>query len=74
MNLECPYCKAKLIEGFIDSGKYFFKWHNKNLNLLEKLTVFGGEILSGNPEFGLIKSYRCKNCNKIIIDLDEINE
>lgn len=69
MELECPYCKTKLVKGFINSGRYSFKWHDENLNLIEKYTVFGGEVLSDNTQ---IKCYRCKNCNKIIIDLDEI--
>jgi len=69
MELECPYCKSDLIEGYIDSGRYVFKWHNNDMKLIEKITVFGGETLSVNPR---IKSYRCKNCNKIIVDLNEL--
>ncbi|MBP1927215.1 hypothetical protein J2Z76_003112 [Sedimentibacter acidaminivorans] len=69
MKLECPYCNTDLIEGFIDSGRYSFKWHEKNMNLIEKFTVFGGEVLSSSPK---VLCYRCKNCNKIIIDLNEI--
>jgi len=69
MKSECPYCKNELIKGFIRSGKYSFKWHDKNIGLLEKATVFGGEVLSNNT---LVKCYRCKNCNKIIIDLDKL--
>lgn len=63
----CPYCKGELIKGFIDSGKYSFKWHSENLNILEKYTVFGGEKLGHNT---LIACVRCENCNKIIIDLN----
>ena len=69
MELKCPYCKSDLIQGFIDSGRYSFKWHNKELTIIEKCTVFGGEVLSCSDK---IKSYRCKNCNKIIVDLNEI--
>lgn len=69
MELKCPYCKSELIEGFTDSGKISFKWHDKNMNIIEKYTVFGGEELSYSSK---IKSYKCKNCNKIIIDLNEI--
>lgn len=67
MEKTCPYCKNELIEGFIDSGKYSLKWHNKNIGILEKYTIFGGERLSSNPR---IKCLRCEKCNKIIIDLD----
>jgi DNA-directed RNA polymerase subunit RPC12/RpoP len=69
MKIECPYCKTELIKGFIDSGRYAFKWHNEDMDLFEKITVFGGEVISRKSR---IKSYRCKNCKKIIIDLDEL--
>ncbi|MCT4619105.1 MAG: PF20097 family protein [Marinisporobacter sp.] len=68
MKLECPYCKNELIKGFIYSGRYSFKWHDENAGLLERVTVFGGEVLSDNIK---VICYRCKNCNKIIIDLNE---
>lgn len=71
MKLECPYCKNTLEKGFINSGRYSFKWHKDDIGLLEKLTVFGGEVLSSDT---MIKSYRCKGCNKIIIDLDELKD
>ncbi|MCY6372208.1 PF20097 family protein [Clostridium ganghwense] len=69
MKLECPYCKGDLIKGFIDSGLHSLKWHNENMGLLEKVTVFGGEVLSDCIR---VKCYRRKNCNKIIIDLNEL--
>ncbi len=40
MKLKCPYCKSDLIEGFINSGRYSFKWHNKDVNFIEKYTVY----------------------------------
>lgn len=69
MELVCPYCSSNLIQGFIDSGRYSFKWHNKEQNIIEKYTVLGGEVLSRKSK---IISYRCNNCNKIIIDLNSI--
>lgn len=69
MKLKCPYCNTDLIEGFIEGGRYSFKWHNKDMNFIEKYTVFGGEVLYGDR---LVKCFRCKNCNKIIIDLNEL--
>lgn len=69
MKLKCPYCNSNLIEGYIDGGRYSFKWHNKDMNFFEKYTMFGGEILSENPRG---KCFRCKDCNKIIIDLNEL--
>lgn len=69
MKTECPYCKSKLVKGFIHGGRYVFKWHEENAGLLEKVTVFGGETLHVNPQ---VSCYRCKNCDKIIIDLKEL--
>lgn len=40
------------------------------MGLLEKVTAFGGEVLSHDL---MIQCYRCKNCNKIIIDLNVLN-
>ncbi len=41
------------------------------MSLIEKITVFGGEVLSQNPK---VKCHRCKNCNKIIIDLNGLKQ
>lgn len=73
MILKCPYCKCDLIEGFIDSPKCSLRWCNENAGFLEKYTIFGGETLYNNNS-PLIKCYRCKNCNKIIIDLNELEK
>ncbi len=50
MELVCPYCNSKLIQGFIDSGKYSFKWHNKKLKIIEKYKVLGGKYYLRNPK------------------------
>lgn len=68
MELKCPYCKSDLVEGFIGGQRYFLKWYDKDISFVEKYTIMGGEIVCGCSR---IKSYRCINCNKIIIDLDE---
>lgn len=71
MKLECPYCKSELIKGYI--GNFHngsFKWYNTNIKLVNKFTVFGGEILKTHMT-GKTECYKCKSCNKIIIDLDE---
>ncbi|SCY56811.1 PF20097 family protein [Alkaliphilus peptidifermentans] len=67
MKLECPYCKSQLEEGFIYSSGYSFKWYNEGMGFFKKYTVFGGEILSDSPK---VKCNRCKECKKIIIDLN----
>nr|WP_300005423.1 PF20097 family protein [Tissierella sp.] len=67
MELKCPYCNSDLIEGYIDSGRYSFKWHDKEMGFVERHTVFGGEVLSNKSR---IDCLRCEKCNKIIIDLD----
>jgi hypothetical protein len=72
LKLKCPYCNCDLIEGFIDSPQCSLRWHSKDAKFLEKYTVFGGEVLCNNNLF--IKCYRCKNCNKIIIDINELEK
>lgn len=71
MDNICPYCGNELLKGFIDGGKYCFKWHDENMSFLEKHTIFGGEILSDN---NIVICYRCKICNRIIINLDELRK
>lgn len=69
MKLECPYCKDELVKGFINSGRFSMKWHDTDVAMLEKAATFGGEVLSNKT---LVKCYRCRNCSKIIINLDEL--
>lgn len=69
MSLVCPYCKSKMLKGFLKSGRYNFKWHDENAGFIEKNTIFGGEIISN---MNLVSAYRCKGCNKIIIDLETV--
>ena len=66
---ECPYCKAEMIEGFIYSGKYSFKWYTEEMSFFAKYLGPGGEFLHENTE---VKSSRCMSCNKIIIDIDAL--
>ena len=73
MVLKCPYCECDLIDGFIDTPKFSLRWHNENVGVFEKYTAFGGETLCNNNS-PLIKCYRCKSCNKIIIDLNELEK
>ena len=67
MKLECPYCKAQLTEGFIYGGRYSFKWYSEDMSFIAKNIGFGGDVLSENPK---VKCFRCKSCNKVIIDLN----
>ncbi|SKC41509.1 PF20097 family protein [Maledivibacter halophilus] len=72
MKLECPYCEGNLIKGFIGNFHYGnLKWYDDNLNLLNKFTVFGGKTLKQTMN-SKVECYTCKDCNKIIIDLDNI--
>lgn len=71
MDNVCPYCNNELVKGFVDGGKFFFRWHDEKMGFFEKNTIFGGEVLS---ESNLIKSYRCRICNKIIINLNELDK
>ncbi|CAH2214882.1 PF20097 family protein [Tepidibacter aestuarii] len=69
MKIERPYCKSELIQGFFHSGKYGFMWHDEDEKWWQKLSIFGGETLK---EYGRVKCHRCKSCNRIIIDLEDM--
>lgn len=49
MELVCPYCSSNLIQGFIDRGKYSFKWHNKELKIIESIQYWVGSIILEIP-------------------------
>lgn len=68
MSKECPYCNSQLIRGFIYGGKLSFTWYSEDAGFLARNTVFGGETLKEDPK---VWCHRCKECNKIIIDLNE---
>jgi hypothetical protein len=68
MELKCPYCQAELIEGFMYAGKYSFKWYTEDMSIMAKYFGFGGDVLSDNPK---VICYRCKECNKLIVDLNK---
>lgn len=69
MSENCPYCQSELEKGSVDSGRYSFKWHKESIGLLEKITVFGGEVLSRDAR---VEAYRCIDCNKIIINTENM--
>lgn len=76
-NMNCPYCNKKLISGFIYGGGYGVRkgiiWLPENIEPTLEAWVFESEKLNKNNFLSeaKVKSYKCSNCRKIIIDLDD---
>lgn len=71
--MECPYCNGEMIKGYIYGDNYKMKWLPEDKGLFLGIWAKGGIGLGevgwvGRPK---IKSYMCKNCNKIIIDVEQ---
>ena len=68
--MKCPYCDAEMEQGYVQSAKWVF-WTKRIKKVYAILTKDDVEIA---PVSGLYcvneNSYLCRNCNKIIIDLD----
>lgn len=71
--MNCPYCQSELIPGFIYGDRYALKWLPEDKPLAGGIFAVGGEQIGTKSPFSRprVKGYKCNNCNKIIIDLDE---
>ena len=62
MEMKCPYCNSEM-----EKGEYALKWKSekkgaKSVKLTSMLTQT------------YVDAYLCRNCNKIIIDVDSVEE
>lgn len=69
--MECPYCKNEMTEGYIYGQSYSLKWLPADKKLLAGLAI-GGLKLKSSTFWGRqnVKAFRCENCNKLIIDVE----
>ena len=75
--MNCPYCGKELITGFIYGGSYGVNHSLRWLPATKEPTLANLELdsvtLSKNRFASQpnVKSYRCNDCRKMIIDLNE---
>ncbi|WXR62641.1 PF20097 family protein [Peptostreptococcaceae bacterium AGR-M142] len=72
--MECPYCKNMMESGVIQGERGDLNWYSDKdtTNSFFRSMGFGGQKISTtNFMSPKIKSYRCTECKKIIIDLDK---
>ena len=67
MEMKCPYCNSEMEKGEINQDRYALKWKSekkgaKSVKLTSMLTQTD------------VDAYLCRNCNKMIIDVDSIEE
>ena len=63
MEMKCPYCNSEMV----NQDRYALKWKSekkgaKSVKLTSMLTQT------------YVDAYLCRNCNKIIIDVDSVEE
>jgi len=73
--MDCPYCRHTLEPGFIYGDRYKMKWLVETKKLFLGIFAWGSQSIQYQTR-GLfsrpkIKSYKCSNCNKMIIDLND---
>jgi len=72
MNMDCPYCKNDMKEGFIPRDRYSIKWiPGEDSGIFAQFRK--GIKLTRTLEDGSVAAYFCEGCKKIIIDLDDIH-
>ncbi|QZY53785.1 PF20097 family protein [Crassaminicella profunda] len=67
---KCPYCNNRLVSGFIYGSHYPLTWLPESKKLFLGMAMGGESIgtFKGRPR---VKGYRCEQCNKIIVNLNE---
>lgn len=64
MEMKCPFCNSKMEKGEINQDRYPLKWVSENHSAKSvKLT----SLLTKT----YVEAYLCRDCNKIIIDINQ---
>jgi hypothetical protein len=71
--MECPYCNREMTKGYVYGDRYKLKWLPEDKKLFLGIWANGGVELGqgGNIGRARVKSYMCRSCNKIIIDVEK---
>ncbi|MBU3104557.1 PF20097 family protein [Clostridium gasigenes] len=75
--MNCPYCNNEMGKGLVKGdGRKPFRWieNEEKIGLMDRMAVALDEkyIIAKSRPFHktTIEGYKCKLCNKIIIDLE----
>lgn len=77
MNEKCPICSGKLIHGYIKTKGEIITWSpnpKRKPLLTHRWQVYEDEIKLCKYNYlkgGKVDAYKCDNCNKIIIDIEQ---
>ncbi len=70
--MKCPYCENKLTPGYIYGDRYALKWLPDNKKLTLGFAIGSETLPSSNHSLRpSVKTYKCNDCKKMIIDLIE---
>lgn len=69
--MDCPYCGKEMISGYIATdGSNRLGWITKFHKSIIK-QVFRTDYETFCKDWSHVKTHRCENCNKMIIDLND---
>lgn len=74
--MKCPYCNEEMIKGFLYGDRYALKWLPENKKLLFGIWAKGGikvDSHSSSLYRSRAETNMCHSCQKMIIDLNQIN-
>ncbi|WP_035294611.1 PF20097 family protein [Clostridium sp. KNHs214] len=70
--MDCPYCNQKMEEGFIHGDRFALKWIEKSRDNGSILSMFQKGVKLTDPWMhNELEVYYCRNCKKMIIDLND---
>ncbi|OZV13758.1 hypothetical protein CIW83_02125 [Tissierella sp. P1] len=69
--MKCPYCGEEMKRGFIYGDRYSLKWipEEKDKGLIFQWFARGIKLSDASMN-NSVESFCCKNCKKIIIDVE----
>lgn len=72
-DITCPYCQNNMMKGAIRRDRYALKWvpNEDNKNIFSALLCKGIVLDGGIMGKGFVDANYCRDCKKIIIDVEE---
>ena len=74
--MECPYCKKEMTKGYLYGEMCELQWlpsDRKPSFPNSRYKIMGSLGLKSSPHSSraCVKAYKCKECNKLIIDTND---
>ena len=72
--MKCPYCGKEMNLGYIDQDRFPLKWvpEEYSTSVINSLPFVKGIKLTSLLTNSTVRTYYCKSCRKLVIDLDNL--